>query len=639
MIFRWGPGPVLFSEVISASRRRSGHLLRAILGAALLIALWIAWLGVERYAELDPRGAQRYLAQLGERLYYGLAGIQVTLALLVAPAATAGAVCVDRARGWLAHLFVTELSNTDIVLGKLAARLAWTFALVLAGVPVLAICTLMGGVVPDAVVVLTAATLAICLLGCALALALSVRAAKTHEVLMVVFTVWVIWLLSYPVWAGLASSGLLPRAPDWFAKLNPFVLVYSPYVKPGYVDLIDVVLFVATATAFSLIAVALAVRWLRQDLRPLGERSARVDSVGRFVRAHLFSWWPSPSLDGSPVLWREWHRNRPSRMAGFVARVFVVATIVGAAIGIREAAQYGVGVGHDDLLGVCFCAVAFGLLLLSVTAPTTLTEERVRGSLDVLMSTPLPTRTIVLGKWWATYRRTLPLLLLPSLAGLFVATAMLDAPFYLPPQMMHSVRPANTADRLLAGILPVAFLAAHAAAVTSLGLALATWLRHTGRAVAVSVAAFVIMAIGWPLTIALAIRPILEWWLGAPWGSPEMQWAFTLEQALVALSPMGGQTSPSDILRNGWSSDRTFAWWALLIELAIVVLVAAAFLGLTLLTFNRCMGRMNERIGGYLSVPERQGRSTRRLAVPTEIVQPFTPPTLGSSRSRITPPV
>ena len=39
----------------------------------------------------------------------------------------------------------------------------------------------------------------------------------------------------------------------------------------------------------------------------------------------------------------------------------------------------------------------FGLLLVGLAA-TVLAEERVRGSLDVLMATPIPTDRIVLGK-------------------------------------------------------------------------------------------------------------------------------------------------------------------------------------------------------------------------------------------------
>jgi hypothetical protein len=42
--------------------------------------------------------------------------------------------------------------------------------------------------------------------------------------------------------------------------------------------------------------------------------------------------------------------------------------------------------------------VMFGLLMFAAVAPTALAEERQRGSLDVLMTTPLSTRAIVLGK-------------------------------------------------------------------------------------------------------------------------------------------------------------------------------------------------------------------------------------------------
>ena len=48
---------------------------------------------------------------------------ELALILLAAPAATAGAVCLDKARGTLDHMLVTDLSNAEIVLGKLAARL------------------------------------------------------------------------------------------------------------------------------------------------------------------------------------------------------------------------------------------------------------------------------------------------------------------------------------------------------------------------------------------------------------------------------------------------------------------------------------------------------------------------------------
>jgi hypothetical protein len=83
------------------------------------------------------------------------------------------------------------------------------------------------------------------------------------------------------------------------------------------------------------------------------------------------------------------------------------------AIGLVDSVQNGTGANSYLLAGTSFVAVTFGLLLLSATAPTTLTVERVRGSLDILMSTPLSTHQIVLGKWLGSFRRVPPLAILP----------------------------------------------------------------------------------------------------------------------------------------------------------------------------------------------------------------------------------
>ena len=405
--------------------------------------------------------------------------------------------------------------------------------------------------------ILTVVTLTVSLLGCSLAMALSVRASKTHEVL-IIFAIWSVWVLGVPLWADAARAGMVAGPPpSWVFKLNPFVLAYAPCVYPGYVATNDVAIFVAAACSVSVAAVVYAIRRVRTDLAAPGHESSRVRAWRLWMRAHLFSWWPSPSLDGIPVLWREWHRKRPSRMARLVTGLFTVGTVVGMGIGIADAINHGVDVGTDLLDGISFLAVTFGLLILSATAPTTLTEERVRGSLDVLLTTPLPTHVIVLGKRWATYRRALPLVLLPALTGLFVAVASPDRPMWLPLQLVAQVKPITTRDRVLAGLLPSAFLLAHAAAAMSFGLALATWFHRTGRAVAANVGGFVAMSIGWVIAITVVIRLFLNWW-SMDIKTVRDETILTLEQAMIALSPMSGQTAPRDVLTNTWNLQRDF---------------------------------------------------------------------------------
>src|SRR5262245_21534238 len=162
-----GPGPVFVYEWITASRRWQGYAVRSLFVLGLLAALVsIAVGGGQSGGATTLRG----LAQLGEGLFVAVIGTQLTLVLLAAQAATAGAICLDRARGTLAHLLVTDLSDGEIVLGKLAARLVPVLGLAGCTLPVMELLTLLGGVDPDALLGAFAVTLGVAVLGCCLAL-------------------------------------------------------------------------------------------------------------------------------------------------------------------------------------------------------------------------------------------------------------------------------------------------------------------------------------------------------------------------------------------------------------------------------------------------------------------------------------
>ena len=154
---------------------------------------------------------------------------------------------------------------------------------------------------------------------------------------------------------------------------------------------------------------------------------------------------------------------------------------------------------------------------MSSVAPTSLAEERVRGSLDVLMTTPLSTRSILWGKWLGTYRFVLWLAVLPGLAT--VVVACLAPP--LPARFMVAGRPTagvislGLVDRIAAPCLIVGQMLSYGAAITSVGLALATWVRRLGRAIAINVLIFFFFTVGWPLLLESFISPLLGW-LGLP---------------------------------------------------------------------------------------------------------------------------
>jgi ABC-type transport system involved in multi-copper enzyme maturation permease subunit/Na+-transporting methylmalonyl-CoA/oxaloacetate decarboxylase gamma subunit len=589
MALRLGPGPVFIHESIAATRRWQPYALRSLFVFGLLLAL-----AVVLYAVLGEPGegySIRMLAALGEYFYYAIATAQLALVLLVAPAATAGAICVDRARGTLTHMMVTDLTDSEIVLGKLAARLLPVFALVGATVPVLALAGLLGGIIIEAIATLTLLTFAIAVLGCTLALAFSVRATKVHEVLMAVYAIEAVWILGPLVWSILGSAGVPTRPPAWFVDINPFVLAWAPYAWPNRVGLEFYALVPGASALLSAGLLAYAVLRLRAEaIRGTKVRPTRVSSPISRARAWLEARRSNPSLDHDPVLWREWRRGRPSHLARIIWGFYFTLASAGTAWGVLIACTGG----SSDIVGMLSGFLAtFGLLLVSIHAPTALAEERARGSLDVLMTTPVSTDRIVLAKWWGSYRVVPALAFLPAISALIVGIEQSEIPraFARSPGV-HD--PIGWIDRLAFMCLPTALFLAQGAVITSFGLALATWMRRVGRAIAASVAVYAVIAIGWVISIELDIVPDTLSWLGllAP-NDNDADLFFSLIGA--SLCPFGAQLAPFQSVDWPDAANRNAFYIGQVIVFLLTMGLAFVFLGLTLATFNRSMGRMSER--------------------------------------------
>ena len=121
MARRVGLGPVFAFEWRMASRRWQAYAMRSLTVLLLLGAITLIWSGSPETRSAAVTIAQQ--AQVGKTFYETTAIILLGLVGLAAPAATAGAICQDKARGNLTLLFATDLSDAEIVLGKLAARL------------------------------------------------------------------------------------------------------------------------------------------------------------------------------------------------------------------------------------------------------------------------------------------------------------------------------------------------------------------------------------------------------------------------------------------------------------------------------------------------------------------------------------
>jgi ABC-type transport system involved in multi-copper enzyme maturation permease subunit len=549
MAFRGGLGPVFAFEWLTAARRWPMYAWRSGFVYVLLCGLALVWARNSDRADLAQVKVQ---AEMADQFYRNVIAVALVMVLVAAPAATAGALCLDKARGTLFHVFVTDLSDAEIVLGKLAARLVPVLGLIACTLPVMALMTLLGGVDPVAVTGSFLVLLGMALLGCTLALTLSVWGKRTHDVLLATYFVWVVWALLLPGTRFVSMYfGAGSYAPEWVKRSHPFVLALGaddPLVE-GATGLRDHLLFLAAAGTISTALVVLTIMRLRPVVVGQWGRAGR-------PRPGRSRWTPGPRLDGNPVLWREWHGRQPSRWARFLWGAYVVLALGFGTLAIDMAAFRAPISPYDPEMPALIGAiqVVAGLLLLSVSSATSLSEERSRGSLDVLLATPLSTASILWGKWWAAYRGAIIVSIVPTL----IAAACCHP------------------SRWIGVPLALALVLAYGAVITSLGLALATWIRRPGRVLVLCIAIYVGVSIGWAAWLFMLDHNSTESGFQAVMGSPF--WGIGLVTIAVA-----EDTSPPL-----WPACAVgAAFW-----IAVDATIAALLMLATWCTFDRCMGRI-----------------------------------------------
>ncbi len=93
---RFGTGPVFAYERLTASRRWQTYGLRAFGTAALLVAMGTIASSRDAFFQGASVRTPHEYAELGESYFVAIIGVELALVMLAAPAATAGAICVDR---------------------------------------------------------------------------------------------------------------------------------------------------------------------------------------------------------------------------------------------------------------------------------------------------------------------------------------------------------------------------------------------------------------------------------------------------------------------------------------------------------------------------------------------------------------
>jgi ABC-type Na+ efflux pump permease subunit len=237
---------------------------RASFSVFLFILMWTAWQSIIGWQTIRELGV---LARFGGVLYWMFAMLQLTLMLFFAPLFTAATVSYEKDRRTFTLLLMTDLSDLEIVLGKLVAGLLNVLTILAASFGLMMLCTLFGGISFAQVTNLFLVTAASGVAGGALGLLIALWRDRTFQsisltILMVTFSV-----------AGVEALAVAFPTIEFLGVplievLNPYramiSVLYPRAEQIGFVVRTTSVVYVACRLTFAALLVAFGTWKLRK---------------------------------------------------------------------------------------------------------------------------------------------------------------------------------------------------------------------------------------------------------------------------------------------------------------------------------------------------------------------------------------
>ncbi|HET6572591.1 MAG TPA: ABC transporter permease subunit [Fimbriiglobus sp.] len=415
-------GPLFWYELVALARRGQQPRLRALLVGLLLVGLFVTYLREFRGQELAGLTGGARLdqsARFAGAFLNAFLIAQLLAVILITPAVVGGAITEEKEHGTLDYLRSSLLTNREIVLGKFAARLAFVGGVLLAGVPVLALTSLFGGV--DVWVVLAGYTI-----------------TAVTAVSLGAFSLWMgvvrdtlrdalVWV--YAVTVGLTAFGSCCGCVPGVAATSPpsalgWMLIHPQAIPSEPLFWVNVGVFTLLHGMAAVLFTALAVARVRSALprkpltpvrrrprvaRTLEPEEDYIPPVPRVRRAFLV-----PRLgDADPLVWKErYFSGRLSAAEGGalsgcgISALSIVGFILGMVLfftalqEVNRGRWIGGALNPVTRLAVTGATMLLGLAL-GVRASGSVARERQKRTLDGLFSLPVGRAELLRAKWVA----------------------------------------------------------------------------------------------------------------------------------------------------------------------------------------------------------------------------------------------
>jgi ABC-type transport system involved in multi-copper enzyme maturation permease subunit len=422
-------GPILTRQWLVAPRRPRFYLQRVVFVLvlfSLVCTTWALMAGVQSVRNLGD------LSRFGSLVFQIVVPIELTVAMFLAAVSAASSVAHEKDKRTMDLLLLTQLTNFQVVVGKLASSLIGVIGLVLSTLPLLLLIVLIGGVSLYQVGMVSLLILVTVLWCGALANLVGFWREKTFQTLAITFLGIAGWL----VFCEIVQSGVIPQvAPGWASFLSPARAVWllcqpiqdqSQSMFPGGASGLYCAIGFTVFVLFNLVAIARLRSWNpSQQIRPKApEPDEDYSLAAKPEESQVKSWKvraPRPMWN-NPVLWREvrtWAYGRKLlliRLSYFLLFLIAVSAV-------HWTIESGVALERSRLSEELLPATAkvlapffvISLVMINALAVNSITNERDAQALDLLLATQITPTQFVLGKMVGVLYVTKEMVILPLL--------------------------------------------------------------------------------------------------------------------------------------------------------------------------------------------------------------------------------
>ncbi len=428
-------GAIFQREVRALGRRRMPYWVRFLYTLLLAGITALVFFAIWDTSSSFGSSRQSVLEEIAPAMLATIAVVQMVALGMIAPVLTAGAIADEKRQRTLSTLLTTPLTSRDMVLGKLGARTVQLVILSLVPMPLLLALRVFGGVEAESIAASVLLGLTVGLLGACLALMFSIWHRRTPSIVFFAMCATVVLVfLPLPVMFLLQWELSIDENSPLFKAIAPVALavVLMPE-STGAASVVDVRAFWITSSAYLGIVclgiVVFSIFVLRGVLKREASGMATNNVIAKLVAPGVETESAQTAagdrdarvVSDKPVLWRE------LRQAALSSGTRTIIAF-GLGILILLVLYATIGLDHPGITITLLLIASVALTAqAALSTPTTVSAERDAGSWNVLLTTPVRARQIVLGKTLGAVRR---LWLSPAVLAFHLILAMIAGWFH-----------------------------------------------------------------------------------------------------------------------------------------------------------------------------------------------------------------